>query len=845
MSTRAEVSRRDRGGHVGRRVRHRILTCLCVLGAFGCSDDPPVGPRALDRSPKLSMPTPVVVTANATLELITPVASSPTDPGLFMTGYDVNASGIVVGGEAFQHALRYPPADTLPNPGNLDFRYAFSVNDGGEIMGSGIFSGPQRAFHLSASGTLTLLTSLQDPIWGTAGRSDPGAINNAGEMVGRAFDGPTGRYDGVVWTSVTASPVRLASAYGALGTAFPEGLAPGLSGAQRLIAGHSVDMSGGPQLTKPTVWVGTTPLELPGLPGFSNIGGRAHDAADDGTIVGFAQTSNMAVPVVWKDGSLAVNLGPLCEALAGNPSGDATGVALLPTGRTLVAARCGGQVIAFTSNDAGSYDGEVLPCPTLGACWPGKVSSGGYITGRVDTPQGARAARWHYSPPVVEDTTVIILSSLANEGGASQFGAASAGPNPQGLLASWDFGDGSPPETAITLFHTYRDNGTYTVTATVGSASATTIVNIRNVEPLATLVVPVGTVVSGSTYQLALIDAYDPSPVDTAAGFLYAFDCGSGFGAPSATSSTSCVAPAPGQVTVGGRITDKDGGSSDIFGVITVVPNTNQPPTVTVGGPYAGAEGSSVTLGATGTDPDDDPLIYTWSFGDGATGSGATPAHAWSDNGTYDVRVIVSDGQATDTAFTTVTIRNLPPTGILVVPTTPLAQDASFVLGIANPTDPSIVDQHTLEFRFNCGSGFGDWGVAPNVTCVARGEPGKYLVAGIVRDKDGSSASYSRQVTVVNEAPIVTPTSPGVITVPRGTPVPVGAVFTDRAADAPWAARVVWGKGQGNTNVGMVTPGAPFEAVNVYTKAGTYTVVVEVRDVHNALGSSTVTVIVQ
>ena len=844
MSTRTRLSHTSRDSDNGERVRRRALVCLCVIGAIGCIDDPPAAPRAVERSPG-SVIAPTIVTANATLELINPVASNPTDPGLFMDGYDVNTSGTVVGGEAFQHALRYPPADTLPNPGNLDFRYAFSINDGGEIMGSGIFSGPQRAFHLSPSGTLTLLTSLQDPVWGTAGRSDPGAISNAGEMVGRAFDGPTGRYDGVVWTSVTAAPVRLTSIYGALGTAFPEGMAPGLSGSQRLIAGHSVDMSGGPQFTKPTMWVGTTPLELPGLPGISNIGGRAHDAADDGTIVGFAQTPNAALPVVWKDGALSVNLGLACQALVGNPSGDATGVALLPSGRTLVAARCGGHVIAFTSNAAGSYDGEILPCPTLGACWPGKVSSGGYITGRVETPQGTRAARWHYTPPVVEEPTVLIYSASGNEGSAGQFGAASAGPNPQGLLAIWDFGDGSPPDTAITLLHTYLDNGSYTITATVGSVTVTTNVNIPSVPPLATLVAPTGSVVTGSAYQLAMIDPSDPSPIDLAAGFTYAFDCGSGLGAPSPMPSTSCVAPSPGQVTVRGRITDKDGASSDIFGVVTVVPNTNQAPTVTAGGPYTGAEGSLISLGASSTDPDADPLAYAWDFGDATTGSGEAPAHVWNDNGMYSVRVIVSDGQLADTAFTTVTVSNASPSGSLVAPTGSLAQDAPFLVGIGSPTDPSTVDQVSLTFRFNCGSGFGEWGTTPNVTCTARGEPGKYNVVAAVRDKDGASVSYSRQVTVVNDAPIVTPTSTGVITVARGTPVAVSATFTDRAGDSPWTARVLWGKGQGNSNVGMVTPGIPFGAVNVYPKAGTYTVTLEVRDVHNAPGSSFITVIVQ
>jgi hypothetical protein len=62
----------------------------------------------------------------------------------------------------------------------------------------------------------------------------------------------------------------------------------------------------------------------------------------------------------------------------------------------------------------------------------------------------------------------------------------------------------------------------------------------------------------------------DPSQADTTAGFTYAFDCGSGFGAYSTKASTTCTASGPGTQTVRGRIRDKDGGVSTYSGQVDV-----------------------------------------------------------------------------------------------------------------------------------------------------------------------------------------------------------------------------------------------------------------------------------
>jgi subtilisin family serine protease len=77
---------------------------------------------------------------------------------------------------------------------------------------------------------------------------------------------------------------------------------------------------------------------------------------------------------------------------------------------------------------------------------------------------------------------------------------------------------------------------------------------------------------------------------------------------------------------------------------------TNQPPTAAFTSSCAGLSCSFDGSGS--SDPDGAAASYAWSFGDGSTGTGATPAHTYASDGFYDVTLTVTDGGGATGAVT-------------------------------------------------------------------------------------------------------------------------------------------------------------------------------------------------
>ena len=91
-------------------------------------------------------------------------------------------------------------------------------------------------------------------------------------------------------------------------------------------------------------------------------------------------------------------------------------------------------------------------------------------------------------------------------------------------------------------------------------------------------------------------------------------------------------------------------------------PPANQPPVAAF---TAAPSGLSVQVDGSGsTDPDGVVASYTWDFGDGTSGSGASTTHTYAAAGTYDLRLTVTDDRgATGTTTREVTVTTPPPPG--------------------------------------------------------------------------------------------------------------------------------------------------------------------------------------
>jgi hypothetical protein len=89
---------------------------------------------------------------------------------------------------------------------------------------------------------------------------------------------------------------------------------------------------------------------------------------------------------------------------------------------------------------------------------------------------------------------------------------------------------------------------------------------------------------------------------------------------------------------------------------------------------------TTMTFAASATDPDNDPLTYSWDFGDGSSGSGGTATHVYTRDGTFTPAVTVSDGKASARATgTAVTARAVSGPWTITLGSSQL-RDSAFVL---------------------------------------------------------------------------------------------------------------------------------------------------------------------
>src|SRR5688572_9771965 len=201
-----------------------------------------------------------------------------------------------------------------------------------------------------------------------------------------------------------------------------------------------------------------------------------------------------------------------------------------------------------------------------------------------------------------------------------------------------------------------------------------------------------------------------------------------------------------------------DGGTLDIgsgsdltqfIGGVRII-KVNQPPSVEFAeaGPASVNEGAPLSVVLNVTDPNDDPLSYDASFGDGAsvaavpiTESPFAVEHSYVDDAeSLTLSVTVNDGLETATAVKQVTVVNVAPiVGVPAVPADPVPAGSEVTVS-ATFTDPGTADTHVGAVQWDVGGGYESAGVTVTdgvVTARKTLAPGVYSVTLMVTDDDG------------------------------------------------------------------------------------------------------------
>ncbi|MCB9102688.1 MAG: PKD domain-containing protein [Anaerolineales bacterium] len=277
-------------------------------------------------------------------------------------------------------------------------------------------------------------------------------------------------------------------------------------------------------------------------------------------------------------------------------------------------------------------------------------------------------------------------------------------------------------------------------------------------------------------------------------------------------------------------VTDDRGGVTTSQATVTI---NNAAPTARISSPASGNEGQVIAFDGSGSsDPGvNDTLTYAWDFGDGSTGTGATPSHQYRDNGTFTVSLTVTDNSgASNSTSATITINNVAPTanaggpygGDEALGGTAISFDGS------GSSDPGLDD--TLTYLWD----FGDGSPTANGQTVSHtyNDSGNYTVSLTVTDDDGANGTDTVDVTINNLPPTADAGGPYNTTV--DTPVTLSGSGSDPVDPVTFD----WDLDNDGT---FETAGQTVDFTQSTT--GTYTVVLQVSDDDG--GSTTASTTVQ
>ena len=416
-----------------------------------------------------------------------------------------------------------------------------------------------------------------------------------------------------------------------------------------------------------------------------------------------------------------------------------------------------------------------------------------------------------------------------NEGGSTTVTATGS----SGISYAWDLDGNGTYETSgsqVTFnAGSYDGPGSRSIgvqgSNSCGSGTDGATVTLNNVAPsINSMSAPAG--LEGSAINFSA-SASDPGP-DT---LSYSWNFGDGTSGTGASPQHAYAGDGTYTVTV--TVTDGDGGSDSDSR--TVLVSNGDPIISNLVGDSTGAEGQSLSWTAVASDPGGDALTYTWNFGDGSpsvSGSSLVVNHTYANEGSYQVSVVVSDGDGGSAShqITVVVSNSAPLLSNLTGTASGLEGDTySYSVQAADAGSGDV-----LSYSWN----FGD-GTAPVVTTTGQvshvyADDGTFGVTVTVTDNASPPASDSETMLVVvsNVAPqLSSVTAAGGN---EGQALTFSATATDPGSET---LVYTWTMGDGATHTGA-------SITHTYLDNGSYPLSLVVSDGDGGTDSSSASIVI-
>ncbi|MGC8725115.1 MAG: PKD domain-containing protein [Thermoplasmata archaeon] len=222
------------------------------------------------------------------------------------------------------------------------------------------------------------------------------------------------------------------------------------------------------------------------------------------------------------------------------------------------------------------------------------------------------------------------------------------------------------------------------------------------------------------------------------------------------------------------------------------------------------------------------PYTYTWSFGDGNSGTGVSVSHVYNQIGNYTVTLKVSDSSG-NTATSNTVIKVIPNSVALNVSinATPMSGNAPL-----NVSFMSTVRGGNAPYSYSWSFGDGAQGTTANVNHIFTNS-GTYNTVLTVTDSSGNKASSNVTISVTGNSSNVTPLLvKASANVTSGT-IPLNVQFYGNATGgiAPYSWK--WTFGDGATSTSQ-------NPTHLYPVSGNYTVNLTVTDSNGNSRSSVI-----